>query len=163
MDLTNYKLEDLLLAAIKSETDSNKFYNKAAKKVKNGLLSDKLIFLAKEEEKHRMYVEDVFLNHFPDRKISLSASSPVPIPDIKIDEEMPVSKLLLKAMDAEKNANEFYKGLAERFEKGSKIHNTLLYFSDMEMGHYKILELEKESIERFEESDVYWPMVHAGP
>jgi len=33
----------------------------------------------------------------------------------------------------------------------------------MEIGHYKILETEKVSMERFEEGDVYWPMVHAGP
>ena len=53
MDLSNFDLEDLLLAAIKAETDSNIFYTKLSKKTKNGLLQDKLLFLAKEEEKHR--------------------------------------------------------------------------------------------------------------
>jgi hypothetical protein len=33
----------------------------------------------------------------------------------------------------------------------------------MELGHYKLLEVEKESMERFEEADVYWPMMHIGP
>ena len=163
MDLGGYNLEDLLLAAIKSEVDSNNFYKKTAKKTKNGLLKDKLLFLAEEEEKHRMYIEDIFLNHFPEKKLIVPKDSPVPLPEIKMDEEMPLSILLKNAMDAEKNANEFYKGLAERFENGSKIHNTLLYFADMEMGHYKMLEQEKESMERFEDADVYWPMVHAGP
>ena len=50
-----------------------------------------------------------------------------------------------------------------RFEDGTKLNNTLLYFSDMEIGHLKILQIEKESMERFEEGDVYWPMVHVGP
>ena len=66
-------------------------------------------------------------------------------------------------MNAELAASEFYKNLAGRFEQGTKLNSTLLYFSDMETGHYKILEMEKESMERFEEGDVYWPMVHAGP
>jgi rubrerythrin len=66
-------------------------------------------------------------------------------------------------MNAEDVASNFYKKLAERFEKGSKINNTLLYFSDMEIGHYKILEQEKYSMQRYEEDDVYWPMIHVGP
>jgi rubrerythrin len=71
--------------------------------------------------------------------------------------------VLKQAMVAEQAASEFYKHLAGRFEDGSKIHNTLTYFADMEIGHYKILETEKNSMERYEEDDVYWPMVHAGP
>lgn len=74
-----------------------------------------------------------------------------------------MSRLLAMAMQGEQSASDFYQSLAERFEKGSKIHNTLIYFADMEKGHYRILETEKESMERFEEADVYWPMVHAGP
>ena len=164
MDLGNFDIGELLLAAIKSEADSNILYTKMSKRTKNGLLQDKLLFLAKEEEKHRLYVEDIYKNHFPRNKIELPKKSPVPLPEIKItDEEMPMSNLLKSAMDAEKSASDFYKSLANRFEKGTKIFNTLLYFSDMEIGHFKILKMEKESMERFEESDVYWPMVHAGP
>jgi hypothetical protein len=33
----------------------------------------------------------------------------------------------------------------------------------MELGHYKILEQEKYSMQRYEEDDVYWPMMHVGP
>lgn len=163
MDLNAFDLEELLLAAIKSEVDSNKFYTKMARKTKNGLLKDKLEFLANEEEKHRSYIEEIYLNHFPENKMFLPKKSPVPLPEIDFSEKTSMSKLLSMAMNAEKTANSFYKSLAGRFEEGTKIYNTLLYFADMEMGHYKILEMEKESIERFEEADVYWPMVHAGP
>jgi rubrerythrin len=163
LNLENYDLEDLLLSAIKSEVESSTFYIKISKKTENGLLQDKLEFLAKEEDKHRFYVEDVYKNHFPNKEIKLPKETPVPLPKIEINEDMPVSKLLKNAMDAEKHAHDFYESLAERFESGSKIHNTLLYFADMETGHYKILEIEKESMERFEEADVYWPMMHVGP
>jgi len=106
----------------------------------------------------------VYKNHFPEKKIKLPRKTPVPLPEVVItSKDMPLSKLLREAMGAEQVASEFYTSLASRFEAGSKIHNTLLYFADMERGHYKILEMEKESMERFEEADVYWPMVHAGP
>jgi rubrerythrin len=163
MNLDSFKLDELLLTAIKSEIESNKLYRKIAKKTENGLLQDKLEFLAKEEDKHRFFVEDVYKNHFPNKGIKLPKETPVPLPKIEINEDMPVSKLLKSAMNAEKHAHDFYESLAERFESGSKIHNTLLYFADMETGHYKILEMEKESMERFEEADVYWPMMHVGP
>ena len=163
MNIDDYQLEDLLVAAIKSEEDSNQLYTKMAKKTKNGLLKDKLEFLANEENKHRRFIEEIYANHFPDNELVLPKESPVPMPKIEYSEDAPLSKLLVQAMNAEMKACEFYKGLADRFDQGSKIYNTLLYFSDMEFGHYKILDMEKESMERFEEGDVYWPMVHAGP
>jgi len=163
MDLNNFNLEDLLLSAIKSEEESSKIYKKIMKKTKNGLLQDKLKFLAKEEEKHKAFIEEIYMNHFPDKKINLQLKIPVPLPEIKVTNETPLSILLSEAMNAEDVASNFYKKLAERFEKGSKINNTLLYFSDMEIGHYKILEQEKYSMQRYEENDVYWPMIHAGP
>ena len=164
MDLSNFDLEDLLLAALKSEIESEQLYSNMVKKTTNGLLKDKLEFLANEEENHRLFIEDIYRNHFPEEEINLPKETPVPLPEaIKINEDMPLSYLLKKAMHAEQSASDFYKSLSGRFEEGSKIHNTLLYFSDMEKGHYKILEMEKESMERFEEGDVYWPMVHVGP
>jgi len=163
MDLNNFELEDLLLAAIKSEQESNRLYSKMMKKTKNGLLQDKLEFLAKEEEKHRKFIEEIYMNHYPEKELKIPFQTPVPLPEVKMDDEMPLSTLLKEAMNAEQDASEFYQKLAGRFEQGTKINNTLLYFSDMEIGHYKILEMEKESMERYEEDDVYWPMVHAGP
>jgi rubrerythrin len=163
MDLSNYELEDILLSAIKSEEDSNQLYSKMAKKTKNGLLKDKLEFLANEENKHRRFIEEIYANHFPNNELALPKTTPVPLPIVEYNENTPMSELLSQAMNAEASASKFYITLAKRFKDGSKIHNTLLYFSDMEIGHLKILEMEKESMERFEEGDVYWPMVHVGP
>ncbi|UCF49617.1 MAG: ferritin family protein [Thermoplasmatales archaeon] len=163
MDLSRFDLEELLLAAIKSEVESNRLYTKMAKKTKNGLLGDKLEFLAIEEEKHRLFIEDIYKNHYPENKIILPKETPVPLPEVKFTEDSPLSRLLKEAMKAEQAASNFYKSLASRFEDGTKLNNTLLYFSDMEIGHLKILQMEKDSMERFEEGDVYWPMVHVGP
>lgn len=164
MDLEKFSLEDLLLAAIKSEVESNKIYSDIAKKIKNGLLQDKLEFLAKEEEKHRLFIEEIFKKKFPGREISIPEKSPVPLPEVKItDEDIPISKVLRSSMQAEQAAHDFYESLSKKFNDESTVKNTLLYFADMELQHYKILEMEKESMERFEEADVYWPMVHVGP
>jgi len=163
MDLNEFELEDLLLAAIKSEEESNKLYSKMMKKTKNGLLQDKLEFLAKEEEKHREFIEEIYMNHYPEKKPFIPNQTPVPMPEVKITEETPLSILLKEAMNAEQIASDFYKNLADRFEQGSKIYNTLMYFADMEIGHKKLLEMEKTSMERYEEDDVYWPMIHVGP
>ena len=134
-----------------------------AKRTKNGLLEDKLTFLAKEEEKHRSFIEEIYNNHYPNDELKVPEKSVVPLPEINYSEETELSNLLSQAMDAESSASKFYKSLAGRFETGTKIYNTLMYFSDMEIGHFKILEMEKESMQRYEEDDVYWPMVHAGP
>ena len=163
MDLHEFDLGDLLLAAMKSEVESKELYTKMKKKTKNGLLRDKLEFLAQEEEKHRLFIEDIYRNHYPDNEVVLPRETPVPLPEVKFSMDTPLSKLLKEAMNAEKSASDFYQSLAERFEEGCKLHNTLVYFSKMEIGHYKILEIEKESMEHFEEGDVYWPMVHVGP
>ena len=164
MNLDEFDLKDLLLTALKSEIDSKNIYGALSKKIKNYLLKDKLEFLVKEEEKHRKFIEEIYLNHYPNEKIIIPDKTVAPLPEININsEDTPLSNILKSAMEAEKAANEFYNKLSSRFEDDTKIKTMLMYFADMEMGHYKLLEVEKESMERFEEADVYWPMVHAGP
>jgi rubrerythrin len=164
MDLKKYSLEELLLAAMKSEVESNAVYIKIARSIKNGLLKDKLEFLAKEEEKHRVFIEQVYKKQFPKKLIILPSTTQVPLPELRIpDEDAPLGAVLLSAMGVEQAAYEFYKELSKKFTDDAAIRNTLTYFADMELQHYKILEIEKQSMDRFEEADVYWPMVHAGP
>jgi len=165
VDLKKYTLEDLLLAAMKSEIESHTVYTTIANKVKNGLLKDKFKFLATEEEKHRSFIEQVYQAKFPKKKITIPKTTPVPLPQLTIpDEDTPLGTILKNAMAAEQAAHEFYQSLSKQFTKNdSTIRNTLSYFADMELQHFKILEIEKESMDRFEEADVYWDMVHAGP
>ncbi len=165
MDLRKYTLEELLLAAMKAEIESSAVYTTIAETVKNGLLKDKFRFLAKEEQKHKAFIEQVYKAKFPKRKILIPKTTPVPIPSLNLpDEDAPLGTILKNAMAAEQAAHEFYQSLSKQFTKNDMtIHNTLSYFADMELQHYKILEIEKESMDRFEEADIYWPMVHAGP
>ena len=163
MDLTKYSEKDLFLTAMRNEIDAGAIYSKLAEMVKNAYLKDKLRFLAAEEEKHQKYLESAFSDRFAGEEIQLPQNSIVPLPELLIpDETVPLSTVIQSAMDAEGAAEEFYLAFASRFDESSNNKKTLELFASMERGHYKILEIEKENIEKFEEYDDYWPMMHMG-
>ncbi len=161
MDMDIYSLEDLLFAAIKSEIESKEVYKNLSAQVQNAFLKDKLAFLADEEEKHRKVIVSIFKKKFPDKEISLPQKSPVPLPQIKTDG--PVSEVFQSAMQAEKAAHDFYAALSEKFVNDTSLKRTMLYLAMMEMGHYKLLELEKDTMDRYEDYETTWPSIHLGP
>jgi rubrerythrin len=164
MDLTKYSLDEVMLTAMKSEVDSREVYEKLANRVKNFMLKDRFLFLADEEVKHYRFLEGLYGREFPDKDVVLPAEAPVPLPSILVyDEAMPISEVVASAMDAELAARDFYTEMAGLFTDREEIRNMLLYIAKMELGHYKLLEHEKETAEEFETFDVEWPMVHEGP
>jgi len=159
-----YSTEDLILTSLKSEIDSKSAYLKIKDSAKNVVLRDKMNFLANEEEKHRSFFETLYKKSYSNKTIILPRVSPVPLPEIKIEDEMaPLSEVLQQAMDAEVTAHDFYIEVSKRFMKEKDIFNMLNYIADMEMGHYKLLEIEKENSIKFESYDNLWPMMHIGP
>lgn len=163
-NLELYSTEDLILTSLKSEIDSKSTYLKIRDSVKNAVLRDKMSFLANEEEKHRSFFENLYKKSYPNKTIILPKTSPVPLPEIKIMDEMaPLSEVLQQAMDAEVAAHDFYIEVSKRFMEEKDIFNMLNYIADMEMGHYKLLEIEKENSIKFESYDDSWPMMHIGP
>ncbi len=162
-DIDNYSLEDMLTSAIKAEAEANEVYTSLAGKVKNAFLKDRLLFLAGEEAKHKMILEDVWHKKFPGVGGILPDKSPVPMPKILIwDENMPISEVLTSAMEAEHAASEFYKVMASKVEE-TDTKQMLLYLSKMEAVHFRILEEERKNVEIFEDYDTPWPMMHVGP
>jgi rubrerythrin len=161
LDLNSFTEEEIFISAIKSEVDANYIYTKLAEVVKNAFLKDKLNYIAKEEDGHRQFLEHRFKIWFPDTKPILPIKTVVPLPAILIpDENVLVSEVIESALEAELSANKFYKSLAERLNEESNTKKTLMYFAKMEEGHYKLLKIEKEIIERYEDYDQYWPMMH---
>ena len=164
MDLSEFDEGTLLLAALRSEIDSKLVYQQVAVRVKNALLKDKLNFISAEEEKHRSVIEGVYRERFPNKEIAIPENSPVPLPKIKItDEMMPLSEMFSMAMNAETAAYEFYQQLAGLYEDDPRLNKMIAYIASMEMGHYRLLEIEKHNMERFEDFDVYLPQIHVGP
>ncbi len=164
MNLKKYALADLLLAAVKSEIDSQAVYTRLAKAVKNAFLKERLDFLALEESKHQKALEDLFRQRFPGQDVVVPDTPVVPLPEVRFrDELVPLSGIIAQAMTAEQAAHDFYLQLAALFADDAAKRNLLLYFSMMEMGHYKLLEVEKSSLERFEEYDEEQELIHVGP
>jgi len=164
MDLENYSNEEIILSALKSEIEANRLYLEIAGKLKNAFLKDKLKFIADEEDRHRQFLEQMYRSEFPEKSIELPGKTPVPLPEIDIkDETIKLSSIFEMAMTAELAANEFYNSFAERYSNSENIVKTLRYFATMELGHYRLFELEKENMERFEDFDSESPMMHVGP
>lgn len=163
MDLKQYNMEDLLLTAMKAEVDAQAVYRGLAERVQNAMLKDRLEFLAGEEEKHRGYFEAQFHKDFPGKEICLPKKGVVPLPEVTLEgEDTPLSHVLSQAMDAELAAYDFYRGIAGRYADEAT-RNMIFYVASMEMGHYRLLEIERENAERFEVFEVSWPDVHLGP
>ena len=162
MDLSQYSTEDLVLTALRAEVGAKAVYTALAEGVKNAYLKGRLEFLADEEEKHREYLAGLYRKDFGKEPV-LPEESPVPLPDVDLPtEHVPMSSLFEQAMAAEKAASEFYLGVSERFPEGSEARDMLVYFSRMEMGHYSILETERDAAAEFEEFDSMWPLMHVG-
>lgn len=164
MNIDEFDREDLILAALKSEIEAKEVYLKTAGSVKNFLLKDRLNFLGAEEEKHRIFFDNLYKKKFPEKELKVPQSSPVPLPDMKaVSEKMPISEILAMAMEAEIAAHDFYINLAERFTDEEAVLKTIKYIAKMELGHYKLLEIERTSALEFEYFDEVWPMMHVGP
>jgi rubrerythrin len=164
MDLSIYSIEDLMLTALKSEIEAKAAYTRLAEGVENFILKERLNFLAGEEEKHRAFFERLYKKSFPDMEMLLPEESPVPLPEIQVDaENMPLSEILQSAMEAEAAAHDFYNGLADRFDEQPDVKKMLFFVASMELGHYKILEIERDNAKKFEDYDSQWPMMHVGP
>jgi rubrerythrin len=164
MELKKFALADLLLAAVKSEIESQAIYSLVAQRVKNAFLKERLQFLALEEKKHQQALEGIFRQRFPKQALAIPEKPVVPLPEIRFGDEMvPLSEIFAQAMNAEQAAHDFYLQLADLFGDDPERKNLLLYFSMMEMGHYKLLELEKSSLERLEEFGEEQELIHVGP
>lgn len=164
MNLKIYKLDDLILTAIKAESEAKNLYSKLCERVENFLLKDRFNFLSSEESKHQRFFENLFRQDFPNKTIVLPTKSPVPLPRVSIDDvNKPMSKILDEAMLSEKAAYDFYTGISQRFDKKPDIQKMLHYIASMEMGHYRILEIEKENAEKFEGFNIDNPLMHVGP
>jgi rubrerythrin len=164
MDLSKYSVEDILLSALKSEIEAKALYLKIAEQVKNAILKDRLQFIAAEEERHKVFIEGLYKKEFPNKEIVLPDKTPVPLPEVKMeDEDVRLTEVFEGVMEAEKSAADFYTSLADLMEKDAEVKNTLLYFASMELGHYRLFQLEREALEKYEDYDDEWPMMHVGP
>jgi rubrerythrin len=162
-DWAKFTVEDLLLAAARSEAESSDVYARTADRVRNAFLKDRLRFLAAEEEKHQAFVETLYRREVPGKDLVLPATTPVPLAAmVRYEDDTPLPRVIRAAMDAELAARDFYYALAERLT-GAGAREMARYVAAMEQGHYDLLAPELERAERFADYATSWPMVHEGP
>jgi rubrerythrin len=148
MKLDGYKLGDLYLAAIKSEAEAAGVYSRLAEAVPEGYMRHKLRFLASEEKAHRRDLSRLFRRETGKRFFRLPLESPVPMPLIcEPRPGTPVADVVESAMDAENAARRFYLHLSRRYPAGSNEAFLLVFISNMERGHYLLLENERAMLE----------------
>jgi rubrerythrin len=139
---------EALGVAIRSEIEAASLYARLAAQVQNPSLVAKLTFLQQEEEKHRTMLEGLYHNQFPEVALELPAKSLVPVIGTANITKMAVPELFQLAMRAEESSAEFYEQEADRSrdEKGRAL---LRYLSNVERGHYQMLETEYDLLSRF--------------
>jgi rubrerythrin len=159
---------EVLGVAIRSEIDAAALYERMADRVGNPTLVAKLGFLRQEEEKHRLMLEELYAARFPDVDLELPAKSHVPtIDDVDVD-DLGVPELFQLAMKAEQLAASFYGEQAEH-SRDEMSRTVLRYLSNVECGHFHMLETEYELLSRFPsyysagEFHVGDELMHVGP
>ncbi|MEM1513600.1 MAG: ferritin family protein [Candidatus Thermoplasmatota archaeon] len=155
-------LKRILEIAIKSEIDAAENYRKMAGLTNIFLLKDKLNFLEKEEVGHRNLLEKLFREKFPGESIDLPKESEIPFPEFKIKENMQLSDMIKKAMEAEKISSDYYKKMEKNLSKEEE-KAIARYLSSMEESHYYLLKSELEIAYNFELYDEVHEMMHIGP
>lgn len=155
-------LEEILKVAIKSEEEAAENYKKMQEIIDIFLVKDKFRFLENEEIAHKNLLEKLFKRKFPDKEIVLPEKSSVPFPEIEIGENMQLSEIIKKAMEAEKWARDFYKKMEEKMEKEEE-KAMARYLMHMEESHYYMLKSELELAYNFELYDEVHEMMHIGP
>lgn len=155
-------LKELLEMAIKSEISAAENYHKAAEMTNIFLLKDKFHYLENEEKGHRKLLERIYKTKYGEEEIMLPDESKLPFPEFKVRNDMQLSEIIKKAMEAEKWAADFYKDMENKMDKEEEKAMTR-YLASMEESHYYLLKSELEIAYNFELYDEIHEMMHVGP
>ena len=156
MEITDREVFEI---AINAEIRAREAYEKLASLVKSDLIRDELLFLAREEDKHREIIEKMGEKFTGDRteakKINIDVMGEFKViaermaeairkPDLNIDEVYEI------AMDAELVSEKLYRELAD-YAATENTRLVLEMLADMERNHYSILKRQYEYITRYPE------------
>jgi rubrerythrin len=165
VDVASLSVEKAIAMAVKTEAEAEALYARLHQMVKNFVLRDKLQFLVDEEKKHGKMLRELFRKMFPGKEPSADRSL-APRVALVLQEKPTVPDLLELAMDAEKEAEEFYDNLSQYVE-GRGLQDILQYLASMEHSHYFLLKGEYELCmkdEAYADRDTFhYDLVHIGP
>ncbi|WP_258084156.1 ferritin-like domain-containing protein [Thermococcus thermotolerans] len=156
MEITDKEVFEI---AINAEIRAKEAYEKLASLTKSDIIKDELLFLAKEEDKHREIIEKMAEKFEGERteakKIEIDVMGEFKVvaekmaeaikkPDVNVDEVYEI------AMKAELVSERLYKELAG-YAATEKTKLVLEMLADMERNHYNILRKQYDYITRYPE------------
>ena len=155
-------LDEILGIAIRKEIMAAANYKKASQQTDIFLLKEKFKFLANEETGHKQLLEKLFKSKFPDKELILPNETDLPTPSFIVTDDMQLSEILKAAMEAEKNAANFYKDMEKSLENNEE-KSMSRYLASMEESHYYLLKSELEIAYNYALYDEVHAMMHVGP
>lgn len=158
MEITDKEVFEI---AVNAEIKAKEAYEKMASLVKSDIIRDELLFLAKEEDKHRQIIEKMaekfkeseeepkkieieIMGEF--KVIAEKMSEAIKKPDINLDEVYEI------AMEAELVSEKLYNELAN-YAANEKTKVLLNMLADMERQHFNILKKHYDYMMQY--PDVY--------
>lgn len=156
MEITDREVFEI---AMNAEIRAKEAYEKLASATKSDIIRDELLFLAREEDRHREIIEKMAEKFAGDRtepkKINIDVVGEFKViaermgeviqkPDLNIDEVYEV------AMDAELVSERLYRELAS-YAATENTRLVLEMLADMERNHYAILRRQYDYITRYPE------------
>lgn len=156
MEVTDREVFEI---AANAEIRAKEAYEKLASVVKSDIIRDELLFLAREEDKHREVIEKM-AQRFQSgegepKKVNIDVMAEFKViaekmagiikkPDLNLDEVYEI------AMEAELVSEKLYNELA-KYASNEKTKTILNMLADMERNHYNILKKQYDYITRYPE------------
>ncbi|MBM3327747.1 MAG: hypothetical protein FJY65_12410 [Calditrichaeota bacterium] len=137
---------EVLGLAVAQEVEAYKRYQMFAARVKNLLVKEKFLSLAREEKAHREILYKLLQRYTGERKPPLPKKAPRFNPDVESNQPLP--KILQIAIDKERQAVKFYKTAAEHSADPSG-KRLLLYLAQFEEGHERTLQIEYDAVAKY--------------
>jgi rubrerythrin len=144
-------LEKMFLDAMQGEMNDRETYLNIAGRLEDSFLKTKLQFLAEEELKHKATLEEMYSAYFPGREMVLpgAVGDKASYDDLG---ELELIQILEIAMDYEMAAQDNYLAIADTLADNVETSVTLTYFAAMEASHYGLLKMEKEHLEKLQDT-----------
>ncbi len=141
----NLSLKELLAKAIKSEIEAAETYRNLLEKDLPEETKPRIEKMVAQEEEHEENFWNILKDFFPEEDIPLPERSEIEVPS-DVSEDLTSEELVKKAMETERESEEFYRELAEEFED-EEIRRLLGFLASSEREHYHVLKEELEKLE----------------
>ena len=135
-------VEEVLRKAIQSEIETRAYYQKLAERAGSEPVRKRMLQMADEELVHRAKMERKY-------RETLKATPPPPIPatiELPADvRNLDMTRALKLALEREREAESYYRFMAERAQNGSELESLFFELAEVEWKHKTDLQAEYES------------------